>query len=383
MSIKIFVHTLSKRAETSALLDTGAMENFINEAYARRSRLLFKRLVKPRKIINVDGTPNILGTIHFYTDLEVQTGATKRKMRFFLTGLGDRDVILGYPWFAAVQPKIHWAKGWIDFSQLPVVLRTEAAARTKFLPRTINVPRKLQRPPMHIAFVTFPSRRQTYLSQLAEKATSNLPPTLPNQYKRHTKVFSEEESQRLPGPRLWDHAIELKPGAPATLPGKVYALTQAEQQALEEFIKEHQRKGYIRPSKSPYAAPFFFIKKKDGKLRPVQDYRKINEWTIRNRYPLLLIPELIARVKDSTCFTKFDVRWGYNNVCIKEGDEWKAAFITNKGLRTASYVLQPDKLPSHVPNNDERVVRRRTEKRLAHHLYGRYPHSHIGHARRP
>ena len=64
----------------------------------------------------------------------------------------------------------------------------------------------------------------------------------------------------------------------------MYALTQAEQQALEEFIKEHQRKGYIRPSKSPYAAPFFFIKKKDGKLHPVQDYRKINEWTVRNRY---------------------------------------------------------------------------------------------------
>ena len=145
-------------------------------------------------------------------------------------------------------------------------------------------------------------------------------------------MFSKEESQRLPGLRLWDHAIELKPDAPATLPGKVYALTQAEQQALEEFIKEHQRKGYIRPSKSPYAAPFFFIKKKDGKLHPVQDYRKINEWTVRNRYPLPLIPELIARVKNSSRFTKFDVRWGYNNVRIKEGDKWKAAFIMNKGL---------------------------------------------------
>ena len=332
MSIKVFVHTLSKRAETSALLDTGATENFINEAYARKTCIPFKRLVKPRKIINVDGTPNVLGTIRFYTDLEVQTGTTKRKMRFFLTGLGDRDVILGYPWFTAVQPRIHWARGWIDFTQLPVVLRTEAAARTKFLPRTVNVPRKLQRPPMHVAFVTFPNRKQTYSSQLAEKATTNLPPSLPDQYKRHTKVFSKHESQRLPGPRLWDHAIELKPDAPATLPGKVYALTQGEQQALEEFIKEHQRKGYIRPSKSPYAAPFFFIKKKDGKLRPVQDYRKINEWTIRNRYPLPLIPELIARVKDATRFTKFDVRWGYNNVRIKEGDEWKAAFITNKGL---------------------------------------------------
>jgi hypothetical protein len=86
------------------------------------------------------------------------------------------------------------------------------------------------------------------------------------------------------------------------------------------------------PSKSPYAAPFFFIKKKDGKLRPVQDYQRLNEHTIRNRYPLPLIPELIARAQDTALFSKFNVRWGYNNIRIKKQDQWKAAFITNKGL---------------------------------------------------
>jgi hypothetical protein len=75
------------------------------------------------------------------------------------------------------------------------------------------------------------------------------------------------------------------------------------------------------PSKSPYAAPFFFIKKKDGKLRPVQDYRCLNEHTIRNRYPLPLIPELIAQAQDAALFSKFDVQWGYNNVCIKKQDQ--------------------------------------------------------------
>ena len=169
-------------------------------------------------------------------------------------------------------------------------------------------------------------------SKLAEQYTAQNKQPILAEYKRHYRVFGEEESQRFPGPRVWDHAIELKPGAPSTIPGRIYALTQAEQKALETFIQEHLAKGYIRPSKSPYASPFFFIKKKDGKLRPVQDYRKINEWTIKNRYPLPLIPELIARVKGATLFTKFDVRWGYNNVRIKEGDQWKAAFITNKGL---------------------------------------------------
>jgi hypothetical protein len=90
--------------------------------------------------------------------------------------------------------------------------------------------------------------------------------------------------------------------------------------------------GTIRPSKSPYKSWFFYIKKKDGKLRPVQDYRPVNEWTIRNAYPLPLIPELIDRLSGCSLYTKFDICWGYNNICIKEGDEWKAAFITNKGL---------------------------------------------------
>ena len=80
------------------------------------------------------------------------------------------------------------------------------------------------------------------------------------------------------------------------------------------------------------ASPFFFIKKKDGALRPVQDYRKLNDITIKNRYPLPLINELIDTLQNAKYFTKLDVRWGYNNVRIKEGDEFKAAFRTNRGL---------------------------------------------------
>jgi hypothetical protein len=78
--------------------------------------------------------------------------------------------------------------------------------------------------------------------------------------------------------------------------------------------------------------PVFFIKKKDGKLRFVQDYRALNAITRKNRYPLPSIDDLIHRLKDACYFTKLDVRWGYNNVRIHEGDEWKAAFCTNRGL---------------------------------------------------
>ena len=80
------------------------------------------------------------------------------------------------------------------------------------------------------------------------------------------------------------------------------------------------------------ASPVFFIKKKDSTLRLVQDYRALNTMTVKNKYLLPLISKLINKLRGAKYFTKLDVRWGFNNVWMKEGDEWKAAFRTNQGL---------------------------------------------------
>jgi Reverse transcriptase (RNA-dependent DNA polymerase) len=80
------------------------------------------------------------------------------------------------------------------------------------------------------------------------------------------------------------------------------------------------------------AFPFFFVSKKDGKLRPCQDYWYLNNWTVKNSYPLPLILKIMDKLKGAKYFTKLDVCWGYNNVRIRKGDKWKAAFKTNKGL---------------------------------------------------
>ena len=95
---------------------------------------------------------------------------------------------------------------------------------------------------------------------------------------------------------------------------KVYNLTPAEQTELDKFLKDNLDKGYIRQSQSPMASPFFFVDKKDGKLRPCQDYRYLNEQTIKNAYPLPLISEILDKLQGSRLFTKLDVRWGYNNI---------------------------------------------------------------------
>ena len=112
----------------------------------------------------------------------------------------------------------------------------------------------------------------------------------------------------------------------------MYNLTLEEQKELDQWTKENLDKGYIWPSQSPMASPFFYVKKKDGKLWPCQDYRYLNDWTIKNSYPLLLILELTDKLAGAKYFTKLDVWWGYNNIRIKDGDQWKAAFKTNKGL---------------------------------------------------
>jgi len=323
MTVRLYIHSTRKRAEMVALLDSGATENFMNLKYTTGMGLPIKRLPKPRRLLNVDGSANRMGSLKFYVDLKARMGSKNVLMRFFLSDLGENHVILGYPWFTAFQPNIDWAKGWIDVSHLPIILT---------VPTTLPSSKTIEQP-LIIAFVTIGSAddRQTIASKLAQRdAPTNT--QIPSEYKRHQQVFSEEASQRFPGPRIWDHTIKLKENAPASLPGKIYPLNPMEREELAKFVKQHLAKGYICPSKSPYVAPFFFIKKKDGKLRPVQDYRRLNQWTIRNKYPLPLIPQLINRTRGRTLFTKFDVRWGYNNVRIKEGDEWKAAFVTNEGL---------------------------------------------------
>ncbi|VDC05315.1 unnamed protein product [Peniophora sp. CBMAI 1063] len=101
---------------------------------------------------------------------------------------------------------------------------------------------------------------------------------------------------------------------------KVYPLTLADQDELSKFIEENLKSGCIHLAKLPMASPFFFIKKKDSSLCPVQNYHKLNKMTVKNHY-LLLIQELLDKLKGAQYFTKLDICWGYNNVCIKEGNE--------------------------------------------------------------
>ena len=190
---------------------------------------------------------------------------------------------------------------------------------------------------MRVVFSTHQIKATSTISQrLAEAANrhrlgDSFRESVPMHYHQFKEVFLKESFDELPVHKKWDHVIELVPGA-KDFSTKLYPMSPSEQAELDKFLDENLKSGRIRPSKLPMASPVFFVKKKDGSLRFVQDYRKLNSMTIRNRYPLPLVPDIMTRVAGAKYFTKLDVRWGYNNVRIREGDEWKAAFWTNRGL---------------------------------------------------
>jgi len=133
-------------------------------------------------------------------------------------------------------------------------------------------------------------------------------------------VFGKIESERMPKRKVWDHAIDLKETFKLQKE-RIYPLFKNERKKVQNFVKDQLRKGYIRLSKSSQTSPVFFVDKKDGSKRMVIDYRNLNNQMIKNNYPLPLITELIDNMENKKVFTKMDLRWGFNNVRIKEGDK--------------------------------------------------------------
>jgi hypothetical protein len=234
-------------------------------------RLGTRKLAIPKRLYNVDDTTNRVGQVTDYVDLDVRTNNIHKEMRFLVSDIGREDAILGYPWLATFEPHFSWKHGAINTSHLPIILNS------------VN-PHLIQQGEMIATLRT--EDKQDILNELTHDCTARGASTdmaidarseakeviLPPEYQRFTSVFSEEELHRFPPTRAWDHAITLKNDAPEAINCKVYPMTSTEEKALDEFLDKQLAKGYIRPSISPYASSFFFIKKKDGKLRPVQDY---------------------------------------------------------------------------------------------------------------
>jgi hypothetical protein len=134
----------------------------------------------------------------------------------------------------------------------------------------------------------------------------------------------------LPPSREYDHHIPLIPGVkPVNVKPYRYSPTQKDE--IERQIKEMLANGIFRPSTSPFASPVLLVKKKDGTWRFCIDYRQLNAITVKNKYPLPIVDELLDELKGAAWFTKLDMKSGYHQIRLTPTDEPKTTFRTHHG----------------------------------------------------
>ncbi|KAF4332523.1 gag polymerase env poly [Fusarium beomiforme] len=167
-----------------------------------------------------------------------------------------------------------------------------------------------------------------------EQGNTEVPP----EFREFIDVFSSEKASGIPEYKNTDHRIDLLPGKSPPY-GPIYPLSQLELKELRQYLDDNLASGRIRPSKSPAGAPILFVPKKDGSLRLCVDYRGLNGASVKNRYPLPLVTEILDRIQGAKFFSKIDVKDAYHRIRIAEGDEWKTAFRTRYGH--FEYVVMP------------------------------------------
>ncbi|SLM37413.1 retrotransposon nucleocapsid protein [Lasallia pustulata] len=171
-----------------------------------------------------------------------------------------------------------------------------------------------------------------------DKKDDNVYNALPPEYHDFADIFQAADKQSLPERGPHNHAIDLEPEQQPPF-GKLYSMSPAELDVLKVYLNNAVKAGIICKLISPAASPVMFVPKSDGSLRLVIDYRGLNDITIKNRYPLPLISDMLDRLQGAKKFTKLDCKDAYNRVRIKGGDEWKTAFRTR--FRLFEYLAMP------------------------------------------
>ncbi|KAF8676364.1 hypothetical protein RHS04_06533 [Rhizoctonia solani] len=210
---------------------------------------------------------------------------------FLICNTGSHSAILGLKWLDAHNLEIDWNSCTLSFPHSP---------------------------PEHIAIAK------------EEEADHNPLEGVPSKYHQYAKVFGEEEFNKLPPHWHYNIGIELTEEGPLNLP--LYSMTDAKSATLKDWLRDKLKAGKIWPSKSSISSPMMFVPKKDGSRQLVVDYCCLNNRTKKNVYLLPPPDNLMAQLHGAKVFTKLDLRWGYNNVQVKEGDKWKTAFRTKYGL---------------------------------------------------
>jgi len=307
---KIDMH---KGVVIKALLDNGATGMFMDRKMAARHGFKLQKLERPLVVRNVDGTNNSGGAIMHQVECNVFYKGHMERMQMNVCDLGKTEMILGMPWLVAHNPEINWETGEVKMTRCPPLCGRRSQKKEKVKRIATEEEEKIIR-------WAIDDKEDWGREEEIKEDHRKIKEMVPKKFLKWKKVFGKVESERMPKRKVWDYAIDLKETFKPQK-GRIYPLSKNEREEVQNFVEDQLRKGYIRPSKSPQTSPVFFVGKKDGSKRMVMDYRNLNSQTVKNNYPLPLITKLIDNMGSKKVFTKMGLRWGFNNMRIKEGDE--------------------------------------------------------------
>ena len=237
----------------SALLDSGCTHSVFSCSFTKKAQMTLKPLPVPRQSYNADGTENTAGVITHYVTLHLDVNNHSELHHFYVIYLVNQDLFLRYDWLCQHNPTIDWKLNSLTLSCV------DACAKTADKMPTLNF--------FHLFF------HWVSMDLARAENVKKEEPKLSEWLADFHDVFKPQGFDELPPLRPGlDHAINLKPNTPLFSPMKIYPMSGPQKDTVKAFLDENLATGRIRPSKSPYVAPFFFIPKQDGKERPVQDY---------------------------------------------------------------------------------------------------------------
>ncbi|KAL2240220.1 UNVERIFIED_CONTAM: RNA-directed DNA polymerase [Sesamum indicum] len=302
-----------------AMIDTGATHNYLASTKVERLGLVLEKGVGRVKAINSTAQP-IAGVAK---SVLIKVGPFEGKTNLSVVVMDDFKLILGLEFLqdtrTIVLPRVD---SLMMLGSKPCIIPTLAGRTGEKNLSTVQFEKGRKR--------NEPSYLCTLRFEEIEETSGPIPGEIKKLLKEFEDVMPDELPRKLPPKRAVDHEIELVPGTkpPARAP---YRMSQPELVELRKQLRVMLESGIIKPAKSPYGAPILFQKKADSSLRMCCDYRALNKITVKNKYSIPLVADCFDRLSRAKYFTKIDLRSGYWQVRIKEGDEAKTTVVTRYG----------------------------------------------------
>ncbi|KAL0537322.1 hypothetical protein IC582_026299 [Cucumis melo] len=300
------------------LFDSGSSHSFISSAFVLHARLEIEPLHHVLSVSTPSG--ECMLSKEKVKACQIEIAGHVIGVTLLVLDMLDFDVILGMDWLAANHASIDCSRKEVTFNPPSMASFKFKGGGSKSLPQVISAIRasKLLSQGTWGILASVVNTREVDVSLSSEPVVRDYPDVFP------------EELLGLPPHREVEFAIELEPGT-VPISRAPYRMAPAELKELKVQLQELLDKGFIRPSVSPWGAPVLFVKKKDGSMRLCIDYRELNKVTVKNRYPLPRIDDLFDQLQGATVFSKIDLRSGYHQLRIKDGDVPKTAFRSRYG----------------------------------------------------